>query len=1082
MTFKRFCVVTLLTLGLAQFSAFAQNKTITGKVLDSGNLPVVGAAVIQEGTRNGNTTGVNGEFSINVPAKEVTLEVSCLGYVTQRVTVPATQGTVTVILSEDTMSISETVVVGYGTQKKVNLTGAISVVESSSLENRTATTLGHMLQGSVPGLNITTSSGYPGSSPSINIRGTNSINGGSPLVLIDGVEGDMARVNPNDVESISVIKDASSAAIYGARASFGVILITTKNGASTDGKATVRYSGRLGWQANTTSRDYETTGYWSVYVNNFFWERYNPGTLYINYNDEDMAELKARINDKVEDPSRPWVVEKMRNGRNTYLYYANHDWYHTLYRDSHPVQQHNISMSGGTKNIHYFLSGNYDREQGVLNLHPDIMNKYTLRAKIDFKLTDWATFSNNFSFYGKNYVYSGNSGVNGSFNSFNNHALACFPLTHPDGTYVYKTRVTSYNIANGYHLALAGNATNQDRLTNFSNTSELTLNPFKAFTVKANFTYAYTQNRTWNRQTNATYSRDPGTTVTESTGMFLDRLNSGYTTTQYYATNVYGTYDNMFGQHHFTATAGFNFETSRVEAASLSGQNLMSEELNNYALLGTSADGTVVTTLGGSDNSYAIEGIFGRLNYDYAGKYLFEVSGRYDGTSRFARGHRWGFFPSASIGWRVSEEPFFEPLKPGFENLKIRASYGTLGNQQVGYYDYIRTISISNLSYLFGNQSAVSKQATISNPTAGNLTWETAEQKNLGIDAAWLSNRLTFTGEFYIRDTKDMLTAGYALPEAYGASSPKMNTADMRTKGYELTLGWRDGFQLAGKPFNYNVTAIFSDYYSTITKYNNPTKSFSESYYEGMRIGEIWGYHIDGFFMSDEEAAAYTVNQTSVNNLMPGGLKAGDLKYADLDGDGKIGIGANTVDDPGDRKIIGNSQPRFNYGLTVGFNWMNFDVSVFFQGVGKIQWYPPTNAVAFWGPFSRPYVTCLPKNFMEKCWNEETNTPSYFPRARGYVALGTNRELGAVNDKYLQNIAYTRFKNLTVGYTVPQKITKKAGIEGLRVYFSGENLAYWSPFKKICDYIDPEEARVNVNTVYQYPWQKTMMFGVDITF
>ena len=457
MKFLKSCAVLML-LSLIGTGAFAQTRTVSGRVLDSGSQPVVGAAVIQQGTRNGVTTGVDGEFSLNVPAREVVLEVSCLGYETQTITVSASQGSVSVVLSEDSMSISETVVVGYGTQKKVNLTGAISVVESKSLENRTASTLSHMLQGSVPGLNITTSSGYPGSSASINIRGTNSINGGSPLVLIDGVEGDMARVNPNDVESISVIKDASSAAIYGARASFGVILITTKNGASTDGKATVRYSGRLGWQANTTSRDFETTGYWSVYVNNFFWERYNPGTLYISYNDHDMEELKARINDKVENPARPWVVQEMRNGRNTYLYYANHDWYHTLYRDSHPVQQHNISMSGGTNNIHYFVSGNYDREEGVMNLSPDIMNKYTLRAKLDFKLTDWATFSNNFSFYGKNYVYPGNSGVNGSFNSFNNHALACFPLTHPDGTYVYKTRVTSYNIANGYHLALAGNA------------------------------------------------------------------------------------------------------------------------------------------------------------------------------------------------------------------------------------------------------------------------------------------------------------------------------------------------------------------------------------------------------------------------------------------------------------------------------------------------------------------------------------------------------------------------------------------------------------------------------------------------
>ena len=358
-------VLTLLwVLGGGILSLSAQNRVVSGKVLDTNQQPLVGVAVLVDGTTKGVTTSENGSFSIQVSAKEIVLTVSSLGYLTQKVTVAPSKNDITIYLQEDAIMLDEAVVIGYGTQKKVNLTGAVATVGGKELENRVAHSLGNMLQGSVAGLNVTTSGGKPGSTPAINIRGVTSINTADPLVLIDGVEGDLNRLNPNDVGSISIIKDASAAAVYGARAAFGVILVTTKSGSAKDGKATVRYSGRFGWEEATTSTDYENRGYWSVYAVNKFWQADN-GQNFVNYNDRDMQQLLARVNDKTEHPDRPWVVEEMRNGRKQWVYYGNYDWWDMLYREKRPVQQHSVSLSGGTKDITYLVSGAYDRQAGM---------------------------------------------------------------------------------------------------------------------------------------------------------------------------------------------------------------------------------------------------------------------------------------------------------------------------------------------------------------------------------------------------------------------------------------------------------------------------------------------------------------------------------------------------------------------------------------------------------------------------------------------------------------------------------------------------------------------------------------------
>lgn len=1080
-------ILLLLLFVVEGFSVLsAQNRRVSGKVFDIQHEPLVGVTIQLGGTTQGTVTNADGSFSLLVPSEAVILKISYVGFLTQKINVAPDQNDIKVYMKEDAVLIDETVVIGYGTQKKVNLTGAVTTVESKGLENRVAHSVTNMLQGSVPGLNITTSSGVPGSSPNINIRGVTSINGASPLVLIDGAVGDLNRVNPNDVESISVIKDASAAAVYGARAAFGVILVTTKSGSAQENKATVRYSGRYGWESPTTSTDYETTGYWSVYTINKFWKA-DSGTLYVNYTDRDMQQLLARVNDKTENPDRPWVVEEKRNGRNQWVYYGNYDWWHMQYRDNHPVQQHSVSINGGTKDIKYLVSGAYDRQEGILKVHPDIFNKYNLRSKIDFRINKWMTMTNNTSFYASQYTFLGDGSVENTLAYGARHALACFPMKNPDGSWLYSTPYLNYKIGNGRHIILGeGSHRNVNRASDFSNTTRLVATPIKSLSITADFTYRQYQTRNTSRSNNIYYREYPdGPLAVYATGAGANRLDESVNTRNYYSMNIFANYNQTFGEHHLSGTAGFNFETLKQKDLSAYGEYLSSSTLDDLDLVGQNSEGQTITGVGGGQNEYALAGVFGRVNYDYKGRYLLEFSGRYDGTSRFEADSRWGWFPSASAGWRISEEPFFESARGTIDNLKLRASFGSLGNQNVSsYYAYLRLVSINNFAgYSFNEGSTMGKYSSLGDPVASDLTWETAAQWDLGFDLAMANNRLSFTADAYIRDTKNMLTDGIELPAVYGASVPKMNTAELRTKGYEVSVTWRDKLVLMNKPLEYSIGVNVSDYMSTITKYDNADKTFAKSYYEGMRLGEIWGFVTDGLYKSTEEAQAYAkdVDLSYINNRITGGWQAGDLKFLDLDGDHKLGIGSNSVNDPGDRKILGNSLPSFSYSINASIRWHGFDVSTIFQGTGNHYWYPTGQSMPFWGPYSYPYLTYLQKDFMKDVWAED-NRDAYFTRPMAYSA--TSGPLSKVNDRYLQNLRYLRLKNLTIGYTIPSGLTNKAGIDVVRFYFSGENLCYWSPLKKHTKYLDPEGAidRSDVDNNAFYPWQKTIMFGVDITF
>ena len=1063
---------------LLSINAFAQQ--VKGVVIDQTGQPVTGAFVLQKGTTNGTVTDLDGQFSIGVPSDAV-LEISSLGFVSQELAV-AGKTFFSVVLAEDTQLLEEVVVVGYGTTKKENLTGAVSIVSSESISKRSNSNLGQILQGTVPGMTVTSASGQPGEGVSLNIRGWNSINSGSPLVLVDGVVGSLERVNPNDVESISVLKDASSAAVYGAQAAFGVVLVTTKSGGDKDGNAQISYSGRFGFTAPTSSTDWETRGYDGVYLANLFMQAYS-GQPQIKFTESDMEQLWIRRNDKVENPERPWVMMDQSMGRNTYKYYANTDWWHYFFNDIKPKQSHDISFRGGTKKVKYFLSGNYSKEQGIYKQIPDIHDRYNLRARFSFDATDWLNISNNAALYSTTYTYPGAISPGDTFYVLTAGYFPHLTPITPDGNYFYKD---DFGGGGQDYVAILNNENykNRKRTNNFTNTIEVTIKPIDKLEVKGNYTYSSNNYSQMNRHVNLTFADViPGQTFTLTTGNGEDMLQEQVQTVDIHSVNAFATYTDSFEDvHNIKVMAGGNYETYYHKKLTVKGYDLLSQELNDMNLVSGNEEGVKRIESSGGQSAYALLGFFGRVNYDYDGKYLVEVSGRYDGTSRFKKGQRFGMFPSFSLGWRISEESFFAPLKDWWNDAKIRFSYGSLGNQQVGYYDYIRSVSLGTQSYLFGG--AKSSTATYGAPVASNLTWETVNQKNLGLDFAFLDNKLTFSGEAYIRDTKNMLTTGKALPSVYGAAAPKTNNADLRTKGYEIAISYRDRVQVLGKPLDYNITATFNDFVGHITKFHNPENELS-TYYEGMKYGEIWGYVTDGFFATDEEAKNYPVDQSPVNSIIYSstgenlGLRAGDLKYVDVDGDGVIGKGTNTLDNPGDRKVIGNSQPRYQFGTTLGFTWEGVDFSIFLQGVGRQDWYPGADARYFWGLYSRPFSSWIQKDFLERCWSED-NPDAYFPRPRAYIAMKDGRALGTVNDRYLQNVGYCRLKNLTIGYTLPKKWVDAAKLNSVRVYFSGENLACFAPGLK-SDYMDPEMALVG-GKCHIYPWQKTFMFGVDINF
>ena len=757
-------ILVLVSFAMARTASAQDTKSvrsISGRVADASGQGIPGVGIIVKGTTLGVITTDDGSFALQNVSDGSTIVVSCMGYVGQEFRIISTKSVYNVVLSEDEMLLDDVVVVGYGTQKKEHLTGAVAQVTAKELENRPVANLGQALQGMVPNLKVTVSSGKPGAGASFQIRGTGSPNGGSPLILVDGVESYPDRINSNDIESISVLKDAASSAIYGAKAAFGVILITTKNGRKNQ-KATISYDGYFAFSSSTTSTDYETRGYYSAGIADFFMES-GRGVRYTNYTDADYKALWERRNDKTENPERPWVTIENRFGRQSYVYLANFDWFNYLYNLSRPTTDHNISISGGSDKMTYLISGRYYSQEGVQKLGDDGYKSFNIRSNISIDVRPWLEVKNTTRMFSGRYTFSGVDGESTNWRRPGMHCLASFVPMNPDGTSVAYTSLTyssTHFPSDGWVAMMQQGGTGGHNLTQEMATKfDFIFKIHKNLKVQADFGYKKGYLRNDYREMDVKYSKYPGEVETMTTN-YSDSYREVVYDQNLYTANAFANYKNDWNGHNLEITAGFNYETRRHRDLKAKREDLLTKELSDFNL----AVGEVSELTGGRDER-ATAGIFYRAAYNYKGRYLFEVDGRYDGSSKFPRGDRFGFFPSFSLGYRISEEKFFEPLRNVVDNLKLRASYGTLGNQDVGSYDYIQSINTQKVmgNYTFDKVSGA-EYAYADNPVSGALTWEKVIHKNVGLDLSMLSSRLNLSFDAYIRDVKGILTQGKSLP------------------------------------------------------------------------------------------------------------------------------------------------------------------------------------------------------------------------------------------------------------------------------------------------------------------------------
>lgn len=1020
---------------------------ISGTVKDSLGNALIGVTVQVKGTTTGTTTDANGHFTIKAPDK-ATLVFSYVGYQDKEVMVNG-QNTINVVLSSSATGLNEVVVVGYGTQKKKNLTGAISSIEMDDvLGDRPVNDVAKALQGTIPGLQITYGSGQPGTSTNINIRGFESINGGKPLVLVDNVPMDIEDINPQDIKTVTVLKDASASAIYGARAAFGVILITTKKG-NFNRPLRFNYSATLGFNfPSNIPRKASMLEFMQAL------EDWGQKT---HYGGHDVETWKSYLVDYKKNPSDypGGYMDDADDGHRYWLKPTN--VVKDLFSDRGFDQYHNFSFSGGSRKTSYRASFGYTDENGIVVGHKDRYRKYNAGLSLTSKLTSKLTTSLDMRY---NNAFKSDPFM-GTYYGLFYRALGYQPVA-PLGFYE--------DTASGERIPYRSPA-NEVRYTPAAKTYGENVR------LSGRAVYHLVNNMTLNAE--YTFERRNSKAETEIfEPLFIDYLqmtevvqdpsSTSYALKQaqqnYSALNLYGDYTTSFGRHHFKLLLGMNRE-SEVRTAFSASRDLISPDVPG---LSTS------TGLKDVDDSYTdwgVIGFFGRLNYNFKDKYLLEINSRYDGSSRFPPGHRFGLFPSVSAGWKMTAEPFMHNLKK-VSFLKLRVSWGSIGNQNISNYAYFSTMSPVTASWINSSTGEEASSFSVPGLVSDNFTWETVQTQNLGIDFGLWENRLYATLDWYNRKTLNMLAPGSKLPAVLGTNAPLQNVADLSTKGWELDIQWKDEI---GK-FRYSLGFNLYDNRTKILDFNNPARLISQ-YYAGQEIGEIWGYITDRYYTEDDFVKG-SLNDKLMGGTLKEGIPAfkgknpnpGDVLYADLNGDGEISPGVNTLDDPGDRKIIGNNSGRYQFGIRGSVAYKNADLTFLMEGIGKRDlWF--NNILSF--PYTNRFFT-LYKNLLDY-WTPE-NTDAYYPRnyTDAGVNYGTNRQ---VQTKYLRRGAYLRIKNITVGYSVPKLFLRRFGLDKFRIFLSGENLFM---FDHLPQELNPLLS--NLGEGGYYPFLRKLTAGFNISF
>lgn len=1041
-----------------------QDGVCKGVVKDNQGETVIGASVVVKGSTNGTITGLDGDFTLDNVKRGDVIQISYIGYVSQEV---VWQGTpLNITLKEDSQTLEEVVVVGFGSQKKANLTGSVSQVKMDDvLGERPVTNVKNALQGSMPGLMVS-GGASPGEAKSFNIRGTVSINGMNPLVLIDNVEGDIDLLNPEDIESVTVLKDAASSAIYGARAAAGVILITTKK-AKKGEKFNLNYNANFGFQTSINSpKQASLDEYLRAYQAAGFSETYYAGNGSVSKWREYLAGYK-------ENPAAyPTVGDGIYIGEDGAPYYLNDKDVYKAFQETSFMQTHNLTANGGTEKLRYRLSAGLTKEDGPLIESKDTYMRKNISSFISADITDWLTQEADFR-----YTVADRSEPMGSGDGIYcmNH-ISFYPSGMMPG---------SVNTSVGKDLPLI-TPENQIRynnpyLTDTDNTRiylRTIMRPIKGLELVGEYTY---DRKNWQKSYYAKKWEYTTEQLGSNNSVTSDYLFKSEDHEDYNALNLYGTYNFSIKEDHmFKVMAGFNQERKQNSWISVQTHDMIAPSAPSF----TSATGKIIPQNSYSD--YAIRGAFYRINYNYKDRYLFEANGRYDGSSKFPKDDRFGFFPSFSVGWNIARESWMEKALDYVSDLKLRASWGQIGNQNIGNYGYYSTMQpVGNSNYWLKDGEFITY---ISTPglVSNSFTWETVETLDIGFDASMFNSRLQVTFDWYQRTTRDMLIAGIQLPAVVGTSAPMRNAADMRTRGWEIAVNWRD--QIGD--WKYNVGFNLYDYKSKITKYsNNEDKLLSQNYYEGKTLGEIWGYVSDGFYTIDDFDGPGTWQlKDGVASLDGYNPRPGDEKFVNLNDDrgtNEINSGLNTVDSPGDQKVIGNSTPRYNFGVNLGVSYKGFSLSAILQGTTKRDvWIGGMSLFPFGGSAKAYYPVFYNQTDywepMGSCDGQYTeNDREYWvaknPDASLYRLYSNMQNHGSnqrASTKYLQNGAYMRLKNITLAYTFPKALISKVSLSALKVFVSAENLATISSLPKG---YDPERLS------WGYPFYRTLSFGLNVT-
>ena len=1030
----------------SHFNQNQQRALIKGQVVDINNLPLPGVNIKIEKSNVTTASDKNGNFEITANINDA-LVFTAIGFTSKRIVVENENAKLKVVLEEENNKLNEVVVVGYGVQKKANLTGAVSQIDSKMLENRPTANLGQALQGVMPNFNVNISNGSPNTSASYNIRGATSFfkdkndgnkikfSSGQPFTLVDGIEMDPNQLNPEDIESVTLLKDAASAAIYGARGAFGVLLIKTKSGKG--GQIKVNYSNSFQWSSPTAVPDIldaYTIQEASIKASEL--EGISAGS-------NEILKLQ-KIKEYMDDPvnNEPYYFADADVKKTNILWRGNVNPYKEALLKSSPMQKHNLSLSGGNEKTSFYGSFGYQDQDGLYKINTDNFKRYNALLNVSSKVNDWFKMDYRTAFNSSTYIEpvspSGKGGWWTAMSQEPNRNVN-MPIHVP----------TSLNLPQRYTDNILSfmeyGSSDKETKSNILLAAAPTITFTKDWSLKGDFSYLSNSNtqKIIVPRLERLESTVGSFTAVHTDPDYVSRYNFN---SNKYTVNIFTDYAKTIAdKHNFHGTVGFNQEWYTDQSVSAQ-RNMIN---SNVPVLGQ-AQGE--RTVGDSEQEWAVRGVFYRFTYNYDGKYLFESNGRYDGTSRFPSDIRYKFFPSFSAGWRVSEESFAKGIKPYINDFKLRASYGSLGNQNVANYIYILNYGTnSQLQYLLNGVRPVG--VTPPGLVDPDLTWETATTIDFGFDLTAFKN-FEINFDWYRRRTSDILIDGLKFPSVLGASSPTRNSATIDTKGWELTMKYRN---TTGFGLNYDLGLTLGDSQAEVVKFaNNPNKLLSDQYlYEGQKMGEIWGYETYGIFQTKEE-----ITNSPTQKLISSGLWfPGDVRYKDIDGNNEINFGNNTVGNSGDRKIIGNSTPRYQFGFNSNFSYKNVDLDIFVQGVGKRDLWIGNNL--YWGA-----GTTGTWETYNNSWTPE-RTDAFYP---AYKNASRNRQ---VQTRYLENGAYLRMKNLALGYTLPRAFTEKIKLQRVRLSASAYNLF---EFKSVPKTFDPELVGMN------YPIIRSYAFGLQATF